>query len=135
MRRHDKARHIERVNILFEQRNLKESAFSWDGKYEGEEDLHEDKYEELKDSLDYGPDNDNRDSAEPSDWDWAANSEHDKKKDMDKFSKEIGEGMMSLGDDIENIEEEITNITTDVEASIFFSDEDGQRNTDGPSVG
>lgn len=85
MRRHDKKIHMERVNKLFEARNLKESAFNWNGKYENEEELEE--------------------------------------------------GMMSLGDDIENVDEEITNITTDVESYQFFSDEDGERNTDGPSVG
>jgi hypothetical protein len=49
--------------------------------------------------------------------------------------EELEEGMLSLGDDIEDVDEEVTNITTDVESSQFFSDEDGERNTDSPSVG
>jgi hypothetical protein len=83
MRRHDKKIHMERVNKLFEARKLKESAFSWDGKYENEDDLEE--------------------------------------------------GMMSLGNDIEEtptVEEEITNITTDVEAYQFFSTVDADRRMD-----
>lgn len=84
MRRADKKKNMERVNRLFEQRNLKESTFNWNGKYEGEE--------------------------------------------------EVEEGMISLGDDIENIEEaeeideEVTNITTDISSKTqYFSDEDGER--------
>lgn len=37
MRRFDKKANMERVNKLFEQRTLKESGFSWDGKYENED--------------------------------------------------------------------------------------------------
>jgi len=41
MRRHDKKKHMEKVNILFEARKLKESAFNWNGKYENEEEIEE----------------------------------------------------------------------------------------------
>jgi hypothetical protein len=88
MRRYDKKKNMENANKAFQKR-MNESAFSWDGKYEGEEDIEE--------------------------------------------------GIF-LGNDMENseeeISEEITNITTDVnDKTQFFSDEDGQMVTDGPSVG
>jgi hypothetical protein len=76
MRRRDKLANITRIN-----KRMNESAFSWDGKYENEEDLEE--------------------------------------------------GTMSLGDDMEMIPEEVTNVTTDIsDKTQFFSDEDGERRMD-----
>jgi hypothetical protein len=92
MRRHDKKIHMERVNKLFEQRNLKESAFSWDGKY-----ANEDIEEGMGLPMDFEPE-----------------------------LQEEGE---------EVIDEEVTNITTDVNSSQFFSDEESDMIKDGPPVG
>ena len=92
MRRQDKAKNMERVNRLFEARSIKESAFNWNGKYEGEDDIHE------------------TDIVE---------------------EEEVAEGTMSLGDDIEVVEEEVTNITTDVsDETTFFNDADAERRMD-----
>jgi len=80
MRRHDKKKNMENANKAFQKR-MNESAFSWDGKYENEED--------------------------------------------------VDEGTMSLGDDMEVVEEEVTNVTTDInDKTQFFSDEDGKRRMD-----
>jgi hypothetical protein len=84
---------MERVNRLFEQRNLKESAFSWDGNYANEN--------ELEEAIDSEP---------------------------------IGD-FETPYEVVEDIDEEVTNITTDIKSSQFFSDEDSKMLTDGPSVG
>jgi hypothetical protein len=116
MRRHDKAEHMERVNRLFEQR-CNENKFSWDGKYANEE-------------LEEG---DEEDYQYPYDLD-------DKPNDIDYFApdKEAdvkSEGMGLPGDfepdlNKKDVDEVITNITTDAEAGIWFSNIDGQRRMD-----
>ena len=84
MRRHDKKIAMKKANILFEQR-CNENAFSWDGTYANEGDIH-------------GDDNDYNFPYNQAD---EVNT-----KDLFNGTDDIEEGTMSLGDDIEVIPEE-----------------------------
>lgn len=110
MRRHDKKIHIDRVNKLFEQR-CNESKFNWNGKYANEND-HEEAVEE-GDVEDYN-------------YPFNVDSTIDNDDVTDPYKiKEAG--VMMLGNDMENMDEVDT---TDVEASTFFSDVEGEMMTD-----
>ena len=110
MRRHDKKEHMRKANMLFEQR-CNENAFSWDGTYANEGDIHEDNNDDY--NFPYNQDND-------------VNT-----KDLFNGNDDIEEGTMSLGDDFEVVEEEITNITTDIsDETQWFSQVDGERAID-----
>ena len=114
MRRKDKKEHMKRVNMLFEQR-CNESKFSWDGKYANEEIKEDDK----------------------DDYHFPFN-QYDSDNDVDYFDTEkLDEKTIMLGNDIEyvdensEIEEEVTNITTDInDKTQFFSNTDAERRMD-----
>jgi len=157
MRRHDKKKHMERVNKLFEARNLKESAFSWDGKYENEEDLEEgmmslgDDIENIEESGKTVAKQDikkylsDRPKEERPDWEDKHPDNYNSgildtfNSDSSKKNKELSKKYPDLNPYMGNTNgkanEEVTNITTDVESSQFFSDENGEREMDGAPVG
>jgi len=121
MRKHDKKIAMKKANMLFEER-CNESAFSWDGKYANEDDLHED------DAEDYNQE-------------YNAASTIDKNDPNYADPYEIKEKAIFLGNDMETIEEteEIEEDCgcslnqpepSDVKDSQWFSDVDGERITD-----
>ena len=110
MRRHDKKAHMKRVNLLFEQR-CNEEKFSWNGKYTNENDDEEDYHYPFNVNTTSDKDENYTDPYEL----------------REKENAVTDEGTISLGDDLEVVEEDNETDTTDVENSKWFSDVDGER--------
>jgi len=117
MRRFDKKIAMKKANILFEQR-CNENKFSWNGQYANEEDLKESDEDEDKENYHF------------------PYNVSDKENDKDLF---LSDGTISLGDDLEVVEEADCDCNldesgdldpTDVEKTQWFSQVDGERLVD-----
>jgi hypothetical protein len=112
MRRHDKKTHMNKANLLFEQR-CNENKFSWNGEYANED--------EIKEGDDGWP------------YDVGTDTDEDKESYTDPYAIKDGK-IVGMPGDMEVVDEAGTPLKqpepTDVEDSQWFSDTDAERMLD-----